>query len=123
MGKERLALPTFLREKFSQGVLFVQTLPEQPGIPLPGWRRCLCAWPRFFSSLGSSSPSPTGAKWLPCKPYGAGAAAPPPASSASAAARIRGDCGGARGLGAWSRRWKRTREAGPPGAQVDRAGS
>lgn len=71
MGKERSALPTSFREKFSQGVLFVQTPPEEPGSALPAWRRCLSARPR-------SSPSPRGAKWLPSKPHGAGAAPPPP---------------------------------------------
>lgn len=30
MGKEELALLTFLREKFSRGVLFVQTRPGRP---------------------------------------------------------------------------------------------
>lgn len=41
VGKEELALLTFLREKFSQGVLFVQTRPGEPGDALPAWRRCL----------------------------------------------------------------------------------
>lgn len=41
MGKEELDLLTFLREKFSQGVLFAQTRPGEPGDALPAWRPCL----------------------------------------------------------------------------------
>ncbi|XP_032967358.1 translation initiation factor IF-2-like [Rhinolophus ferrumequinum] len=86
VGKKKRALPTFLREEFSQGVLFVS-----PGVRCRrGGRACTPCPAPPPTTRGSSSASRRGAKWLPSQPHGAGAAAPPPTAAAP----------GARGLGA-----------------------
>lgn len=125
MGKERLALPTFLREKFSLGVLFVQTLPEQPGLRCRRGGGAYAPGPASFPAWAAPLPPRQAPNGYPVNPTGRGLQRRllPSWPPASAATRIGGDCGGACGLGTWSRRWKRTREAGPPRAEVGRAGS
>lgn len=118
MGKEELALPTFRREKFSQGVLFVQTRPGGPGDALPAWRlplrAALLAPLLLLPAWAAPLPPREAPNGYPVSPTGRGLQRRLPPPQLRAAARTRG--GGARGLGAEARRWKRTREAGRPGA-------
>lgn len=120
------AFPTFPREKFSQGVLLVQTRPEEPGIALPAWRRCLCASPLapllLLPARAAPLPPHEAPNGYPVTPRGGGCSAASrrrrrrrsgqPLDPAAARPRV----------GSRARRWKRTRETGGPEAGAARAG-